>query len=54
MLNGIFPLLIAMPAFGQENTLTTISEPIGDRWMYNANGTPGSRSQASTFSALPI
>lgn len=30
-----------------------IIEPAGDRWMYPANGTPGTRAQASTFSALP-
>lgn len=28
-------------------------EPSLDRWMYVANSTPGSRAQASTFSALP-
>ena len=30
-----------------------IPEPAADRWMYPANSTPGSRGQASTFSALP-
>jgi len=29
------------------------AEPDDDRWMYGVNGTPGTRSQASTFSALP-
>lgn len=31
----------------------TIPEPSADRWMYPSNGTPGTRAQASTFSALP-
>ncbi len=30
-----------------------IDEPSDDRWMYPANGTPGSRAQAPSFSALP-
>lgn len=30
-----------------------VSEPSHDRWMYPSNGTPGTRAQASTFSALP-
>lgn len=30
-----------------------IPEPSADRWMYPSNGTPGTRPQASTFSALP-
>jgi hypothetical protein len=30
-----------------------VAEPSHDRWMYPSNGTPGIRSQASTFSALP-
>jgi hypothetical protein len=30
-----------------------IAEPSQDRWMYPSNSTPGTRSQASTFSALP-
>jgi hypothetical protein len=31
----------------------TIGETSHDRWMYPSNGTPGTRAQASTFSALP-
>jgi hypothetical protein len=31
----------------------TIPEPSHDRWMYPSNSTPGTRAQASTFSALP-
>lgn len=31
----------------------TIGEPSHDRWMYPSNSTPGTRAQASTFSALP-
>ncbi|MGD7654621.1 MAG: hypothetical protein ACQCXQ_15490 [Verrucomicrobiales bacterium] len=30
-----------------------LDQPSADRWMYPANSTPGSRAQASTFSALP-
>lgn len=30
-----------------------LAEPSHDRWMYPSNGTPGTRPQASTFSALP-
>jgi hypothetical protein len=30
-----------------------IAEPSQDRWMYPSNSTPGTRAQASTFSALP-
>ena len=30
-----------------------IAEPSQDRWMYPSNSTPGTRPQASTFSALP-
>lgn len=30
-----------------------MAEPAGDRWMYPSNGTPGTRTTASTFSALP-
>ncbi|BCX47054.1 hypothetical protein HAHE_09620 [Haloferula helveola] len=35
------------------STPVTIEEPSEDRWMYPSNSTPGSRAQASTFSALP-
>lgn len=45
--------LLAGLAAGGENFSATLTEPAEDRWMYPANGTPGSRSQASTFSALP-
>lgn len=31
----------------------TLPEPDADRWMYPMNATPGTRGQASTFSALP-
>lgn len=34
-------------------TAQTVVEPSHDRWMYPSNGTPGTRAQASTFSALP-
>ncbi len=30
-----------------------LPEPSQDRWMYPSNATPGTRAQASTFSALP-
>lgn len=33
--------------------LLRIIEPSADRWMYPSNVTPGARTQASTFSALP-
>jgi hypothetical protein len=45
--------LLAGLAVGGENFSATLTEPAEDRWMYPANGTPGSRTQASTFSALP-
>ena len=34
-------------------TPATLAEPSADRWMYPSNSPPGSRGQASTFSALP-
>ena len=34
-------------------TPSTIIQPSQDRWMYPSNVTPGNRTQASTFSALP-
>ncbi len=40
-------------AVGGESITVEILEPAADRWMYSANSTPGSRGQASTFSALP-
>lgn len=45
--------LLACLAAGGENFSVTLTEPAADRWMYPANGTPGTRTQASTFSALP-
>ncbi len=47
------PFLLGLNVLAQESTLTEINEPSADRWMYPSNGTPGSRSQAPTFSALP-
>jgi hypothetical protein len=38
---------------GGESQTVFIPEPSADRWMYPANSTPGTRPQASTFSALP-
>jgi hypothetical protein len=47
-------LLAALLATGTAaGTPTLLEEPSQDRWMYPSNGTPGTRSQASTFSALP-
>lgn len=48
--------LLALPyshAFCGESQGIMITEPAADRWMYPANSTPGTRPQASTFSALP-
>ncbi len=48
------PLLAALLAANAATANpATISEPSQDRWMYPSNSTPGTRSQASTFSALP-
>ncbi len=48
-------LLLALfpAAHAAAGTPAVIAEPSQDRWMYPSNGTPGLRSQASTFSALP-
>lgn len=35
------------------STPVVLDEPSEDRWMYPSNATPGTRAQASTFSALP-
>lgn len=51
-----FPWMIAwfsVAASAAAGTPQHILEPSQDRWMYPANGTPGTRAQASTFSALP-
>lgn len=44
---------IGLRAGGDEPVSVSIKEPAGDRWMYPANSTPGTRASASTFSALP-
>lgn len=44
------PLLLAPMAFASP---FVYPEPDDDAWMYPSNFTPGTRSQASTFSALP-
>lgn len=46
----LLPGALATPAAGNPFSLP---EPSHDRWMYPSNATPGTRSQASTFSALP-
>lgn len=51
-LAGLLPFLAIHSARGQV-TVTEITEPSADRWNYVSNVTPGTRSQASTFSALP-
>jgi hypothetical protein len=45
-------LVIGETASGVGETVF-MTEPAADRWMYPANSTPGTRPQASTFSALP-
>lgn len=50
VLLAIFPIGFAA---GGEDFSILIKQPSADRWMYPANGTPGTRAQASTFSALP-
>ena len=45
--------LLPVAAVAATGTARTIIEPSQDRWMYPSNVTPGNRSQASTFSALP-
>ncbi len=49
----LLSLFLALPALAQESTVTAVDEPSADRWMYVSNATPGTRSQATTFSALP-
>lgn len=51
-LAALLPFLAIHSACGQL-VVTEITEPSADRWNYVSNGTPGTRSQASTFSALP-
>lgn len=47
-------LLIAAAGFAAAATTPVVlEEPVEDRWMYPSNSTPGTRAQASTFSALP-
>lgn len=46
-------MAIALIAAGAVADTVTITEPSDDRWMYPSNSTPGTRGQASTFSALP-
>lgn len=48
----LLALFSAAVRTAEGNTLL-IGEPSQDRWMYPSNSTPGFRSQASTFSALP-
>lgn len=43
-------MLAAIPATAKP---VRISEPSHDRWLYPSNSSPGMRTQASTFSALP-
>lgn len=47
------PTLLLLSALGAMGNPVIISEPSHDRWMYPSNSTPGMRTQASTFSALP-
>ncbi len=51
LLSGIVWLSAVAPADAGNARL--VSEPSHDRWMYPSNSTPGTRAQASTFSALP-
>lgn len=46
---AMFPLAASIAAGNPQR----IIEPSADRWMYPSNVTPGNRTQASTFSALP-
>jgi hypothetical protein len=51
---GLLSALFVCVSAGEEIPLAaSITEPADDRWMYPANSTPGTRTQASTFSALP-
>ena len=52
----LFLLLACLPALDRAaagSPPVVLAEPSHDRWMYPSNGTPGTRPQASTFSALP-
>jgi hypothetical protein len=49
LLLALFPAAVCAAA----GSPLLIDEPSQDRWMYPSNSTPGFRSQASTFSALP-
>ncbi len=48
-------LLVTLSAVhvGAAGSPVVIAAPSQDRWMYPSNSTPGTRAQASTFSALP-
>ena len=45
--------LLSAAVVSAEGSPVVIAEPSQDRWMYPSNSTPGTRPQASTFSALP-
>ena len=52
-MKAALPLLAAVVGASAAAQPVVIPEPSADRWMYVANSTPGTRGQASTFSALP-
>jgi hypothetical protein len=55
MIYSISLLLLSLcPCLLAQSVKFHFSEPHDDRWMYPHNGTPGTRPQASTFSALPL
>lgn len=49
----VLPCILFSSAALAAGECKVVPEPSHDRWMYPSNGTPGTRSQASTFSALP-
>lgn len=49
----LLPLFAAIIGTSAAAQPVLIPEPSADRWMYASNTTPGTRSQASTFSSLP-
>ncbi len=49
----LFPFGLTLGLLFQASAQIVINQPAIDRWMYPFNGTPGTRTVASTFSALP-
>lgn len=54
-MRNLCPPLVAtfLAARAAAGSPVVVGEPSQDRWMYPSNSTPGTRAQASTFSALP-